>query len=79
MDNNFDNIISKVTRISVATKLSKANKPYTIMTLHFINGYEHDTFLNKDQVFAVRDAIKTKTEESLFDGENRGSANEVNV
>ncbi|HRJ90774.1 MAG TPA: hypothetical protein PLU21_01030 [Candidatus Saccharibacteria bacterium] len=60
---NKDNIISVVPRISVATKKSaRTNNDYTVLVVHFGNGYELTQFLNKEQQKLVEYAIKESQE-----------------
>ena len=59
---NHDNIISKVPRISLLESISKkTNNPYTMMTLHFANGYRLRVLVNDDQKFGIKDALQTKS------------------
>lgn len=62
---NADNIVSKVNRVAVATRTSpKTKNEYTVLELYFVNGYKHQVFLNEEQKFAIKDAIKTKAKSS---------------
>jgi hypothetical protein len=57
----MDNIVSKVTRVYVKTALSKkTNEKYSQLKIEFVNGYTFTAFLNDEQIFAVKDAQKTK-------------------
>jgi len=57
---NADNLISKIVRVSLSTQVSKkTGQPYTTVTYHYINGYNHQVFLNNEQIFAIKDAAKT--------------------
>ncbi|MDN5274237.1 MAG: hypothetical protein JWP06_138 [Candidatus Saccharibacteria bacterium] len=59
---NADNIVSKVTRVYVKTALSKkTNEKYSQLKIEFVNGYTFTAFLNDEQIFAVKDAMKTQT------------------
>lgn len=58
---NADNIVSKLVRVSLSTQTSKkSGQPYTTVTYHYVNGYEHRVFLNSEQIFAIKDAAKTQ-------------------
>lgn len=69
---NADNIISKIVRVSLSTQTSKkTGSPYTTVTYHYVNGYEHRVFLNNEQIFAIKDAAESaSTTEHLLDGRN---------
>jgi len=69
---NADNIVSKLVRVSLSTQTSKkTGQPYTTVTYHYVNGYEHRVFLNNEQVFAIKDAAKSQANsENLLDGSN---------
>lgn len=59
---NADNIVSKLVRVSLSTQTSKkTGQPYTTVTYHYVNGYNHQVFLNNEQQFAIKDAAKTKS------------------
>jgi len=64
---NHDNILTKVTRITYAEKISKKNNAYTQVQIHFINGYVLNLFLDNDQKFGVKDAVNTATDDSLLE------------
>ena len=60
---NHDNIITKVPRIALLQQTSKkTNQPYTVLEIHFINGFKLRTFINDDQKFGIKDALQTKSE-----------------
>ena len=69
---NADNLVSKLTRVSLSTQDSKkTGQPYTTITYHFVNGYEHRVFLNNEQIFAIKDAAKSASQsDDLLDGRN---------
>ena len=55
---NQDNIISAVARVSLRTlKSSKTGNDFTILTLRFKNGLEIDYFVDKKDVFGLKDAV----------------------
>ena len=55
---NQDNIISAVSRVSLQTRKSeKTGNYFTILTLRFKNGLEIDYFVDKKDVFGLKDAI----------------------
>lgn len=55
---NQDNIISAVARVSLRTQKSeKTGNYFTILTLRFKNGLEIDYFVDKKDIFGIKDAI----------------------
>ncbi len=65
---NHDNIISKVPRISLQESVSKkTGNPYVMLTIHFANGYRLRTLVNDDQKFGIKDALNTKSTDSMLD------------
>lgn len=73
---NQDNIISAVARVSLRTlKSSKTGNDFTILTLRFKNGLEIDYFVDKKDVFGLKDAAVSKISqaehmESILNEEN---------
>ena len=72
---NQDNIISAVARVSLRTqKSAKSGQDYTIITLRFKNGLEIDYFVDKKDIFGLKDAISTISQgdkmESILNEEN---------
>lgn len=55
---NHDNIVAYVPRIQLQEKTSKSGNPYHQLKLEFINGYTFTAYVNPEQVFAVKDALK---------------------
>lgn len=62
-----DNIISAIARVSVRSSISKTGKPYTVATVHLLNGYSFDAFLDANQQQAVRDSLNRGQQGSHFD------------
>lgn len=61
-----DNIISTLARLSINSRKSeKTGTVFHIMTLHFKNGLEIDYFVDKKDVFGLKDAISQKSTETL--------------
>lgn len=55
---NQDNIISAVARVSLKTqKSSKTGNYFTILTIRFKNSLEIDYFVDKKDIFGLKDAI----------------------
>lgn len=55
---NQDNIISAVSRVSLKTqKSSKTGNNFTILTIRFKNGLEIDYFVDKKDLFGLKDAV----------------------
>ena len=72
---NQDNVISAVSRVSLQTRKSeKTGNYFTILTLRFKNGLEIDYFVDKKDVFGLKDAISKITQaehmESILNEEN---------
>lgn len=64
---NQDNIVSYVPRITLVQKMSKAGNAYNQITLHFLNDYQFSAFVNQEQLFAIKDALKQNTNSTLLD------------
>ena len=55
MSLNSDNIISKVSRVSLTEReSSKTGKPFVVMTIYFKNGLQIDNFVDKRLVRTSR-------------------------
>ena len=72
---NQDNIISAVARVSLRTRKSpKTGNDFTILTLRFKNGLEIDYFVDKKDIFGLKDAISRISQgdrmESILNEEN---------
>ena len=58
---NQDNIISAVARISLRTqKSSKTGNDFTILSIRFKNGLEIDYFVDKKDIFGLKDDAISK-------------------
>ena len=65
---NQDNIISAVSRVALRTqKSSKTGNDFTILTIRFKNGLEIDYFVDKKDVFGLKDAISKITQAEKMD------------
>lgn len=71
---NHDDISVKVKRISIKDGTSRSNKPYMLLTIHFINGYDLSVFIKDDQKFGIKDALQTKLD---LDGMNLDELDQV--
>ena len=72
---NQDNIISAVARVSLRTqKSSKTGNDFTILSIRFKNGLEIDYFVDKKDIFGLKDAISRISQgdkmESILNEEN---------
>lgn len=55
---NEDNAIATLSRVSIKTKKSeKTGNLFTILTLYFKNGLEIDYFVDKKDIFGIKDAV----------------------
>lgn len=55
---NEDNAISTLTRLSInARKSEKTGTHFHILTLHFKNGLSIDYFVDKKDLFGLKDAV----------------------
>ena len=64
---NHDNALPKLTRVQIETKNSpKTKNDYSVITYHFVNGYQHRVFLTNEQIFAIKDALNTDTNDNAF-------------
>lgn len=43
--------------IRIDSRTSKSGNPYKVLVLHFDNGYEYETFINKEEEFCIRGSI----------------------
>ena len=64
-----DNIINKIPRVVLHQLTSKAGNPYYRLETSFINGYVFKAFVSDEQVFAIKDAIQTRssTDDNMLD------------
>lgn len=59
---NEDNAISTLSRLSIkARKSEKTGSYFHIMTLHFKNGLSVDYFVDKKDLFGLKDAVSRMT------------------
>jgi|GEM_PF-6455148 len=62
MDLNADNIVSKVTRVSLSERQSqRTNQPYVVMTVYFSNGMQIDNFVDKRDWFGLQSLLAEKS------------------
>lgn len=54
---NEDNAISTLSRISITARESKKGSAFHILTLHFKNGLQIDYFVDKKDLFGLKDAV----------------------
>lgn len=46
--------------LSIVDCVSSKGKPYSVLEIHFDNGYVFKTFLNNEQKFCVENALANK-------------------
>jgi hypothetical protein len=64
MSLNSDNLLSKVSRVSLSERVSQKTSmpPYVVMTVHFANGLQIDNFVDKRDWFSLQSLINEKPE-----------------
>lgn len=61
-----DNAIATLARLSISSKKSeKTGNAFHIMTLKFKNGLEIDYFVDKKDIFGLKDALKNHNKEKM--------------
>ena len=65
---NADNIVSKVSRVSLVTRVgSKTGQPYTVLTVQFVNGLSIDNFVDKRDLFGLQNVLEAKSADKPLD------------
>lgn len=68
-----DNLISTITRVSVTPRESKTGTIFHTMTIYFKNGLSIDYFVDKKDLFGLKDACsRTSTGEKIESILNEG-------